>query len=76
MYVDGETHWLWMGLERVRLLIMAGEDLPRPDAATLQHLANRCARINDVLPCDAALAPAGPQPVTLPGHSGTAAGLP
>lgn len=46
VYVDGETDWLWMGVERVRLLITAGEELPRPDAVTLQQLAQRCAGVN------------------------------
>lgn len=45
VYVDGETDWLWMGVERIRLLITAGEELPRPDAVTLQQLANRCAGV-------------------------------
>jgi hypothetical protein len=41
VYSDGETEWLWMGLERVRLLITAGEELAGPDAGTLQHLAHK-----------------------------------
>lgn len=43
VYDDGEVGWLWMGVERVRLLITAGEELAPPDAATLQQLARRWA---------------------------------
>lgn len=41
VYDDGQVDWLYMGLERVRLLITAGEELTPPDAATLQQLAQR-----------------------------------
>lgn len=41
VYTDGQQEWLWMGLERVRLLISAGEELFGPDAGTLQQLAHR-----------------------------------
>jgi hypothetical protein len=43
VYEDGDVASMWMGVERTRLLITAGEELQRPDAATLQMLANRCA---------------------------------
>eukprot|EP00775_Hariotina_reticulata_P004536 gene4536-4788_t len=39
VYDDGSTEQLWMGLQRVRLLISKGEQLPAPDASVLQQLA-------------------------------------
>jgi hypothetical protein len=56
IYEDGDVAKMWMGVERTRLLITAGEELQRPDAATLQQLANRCARhvLKALLACAAA----------------------
>lgn len=38
-YKDGEEEDLWLGIERVRLMIQPGEQLQPPDAATLRELA-------------------------------------
>lgn len=43
VYEDGDVASMWMGVERTRLLITAGEELQRPNAAALQRLATRCA---------------------------------
>jgi hypothetical protein len=41
VYEDGSSEELFMGLQRVRLLVSAGEQLARPDAATLLHLSTK-----------------------------------
>jgi DNA mismatch repair protein MSH6 len=41
VYEDGSCEELWMGLQRVRLLVSAGEQLTPPAAATLQQLADK-----------------------------------
>lgn len=52
VYEDGSKEHMWVGLERIRLLITAGEELQRPDAGTLQLLANRWVRQHvDTLLC-------------------------
>lgn len=38
-YKDGEEEDLWLGIERVRLMIQPGEQLQPPDAVTLRKLA-------------------------------------
>lgn len=41
VYDDSSADWMWMGVERVRLLITSGEELQRPSAGTLQALSRR-----------------------------------
>jgi hypothetical protein len=41
VYEDGSCEAVWMGVERVRLLLSAGEELTPPSAASLQQLSDR-----------------------------------
>jgi len=51
VYDDGSSEQLWMGVQRVRLLITAGEELQRPSAGTLQLLARRWVSMEGVTHC-------------------------
>lgn len=41
VYKDGQSENLWLGIQRVRLMISPGEQLPPPDALALRQLAQR-----------------------------------